>query len=455
MDIGAHKLKQIAREIFTEALREVDAGRAVRAAVQLVGARLSIVDCAFDLTTQTNVYAVAIGKAGRAMAAALSDLLGARLTRGIVSAPVANIALPDQWQSFAGSHPLPDEASLAAGQAVRVLLTTADAADALVLFLLSGGGSAMLEWPRDERVTLADLRATNRVFVTCGATIAEVNTVRRALSALKGGGLSALAPRAAQVSLLISDTNPDEAALVASGPTFPPPPITDSALAGASILARYQLRGRLPATVLRALAAVQAADGMDDSDTQIAGARRRHYVLLDNERAKAAAAEAARARGFAVELCDDLIEVPVAVGCRELAARLLRLRRAMTNGRGVCLISGGEFVCPVRGAGVGGRNLEAALRSALEFDAHADEIARAGWRVAALHAGTDGVDGNSPAAGACVYETTLRRARALNLNAADFLARSDAYNFFQPLGDTLETGPTGTNVRDLRILLAV
>lgn len=450
----AIELRHAAREIFAEALRGVDAGRALRAAVQLTGTRLTVVDCEFELNAYTRIYAVAIGKAGRVLAAALSDVLGAGLTRGIVSAPESPVALPAQWQAFTGGHPLPDEASLAAGRAARALLAMANAPDTLVLFLISGGGSAMLEWPRDARVTLADLRATNRALVTCGATIAEINAVRRAFSAIKGGGLSALAPHAAQVSLIVSDTNPDEAAQVASGPTYAPTQTTASAREVVNVLARYQLRQQLPATVLSALEAAQGAAELADGDAQSAGALRRHHVLLDNERAKEAAAVAARARGFAVEVGADLIEAPVEVGCRELVTRLLRLRRERTDGRGVCLVSGGEFVCPVRGAGVGGRNLEAALRTALEFAAHADEIARAGWRVAALHAGTDGVDGNSPAAGACVDETTLRRARALNLNAADFLARSDAYNFFRPLGDALETGPTGTNVRDLRILLA-
>jgi glycerate 2-kinase len=182
---------------------------------------------------------------------------------------------------------------------------------------------------------------------------------------------------------------------------------------------------------------------------------RRHHVLLDNEHAQAAAARAARARGFAVELCADLVEAPVESGCRELVERLLRLRRAAQGEQTVCLISGGEFVCPVRGDGVGGRNLEAALRSAIEFQRRADECARAGFGVAALHAGTDGVDGNSPAAGAVADETTCARARTAGLDAHAYLARSDAYNFFHALGDTIETGPTGTNVRDLRILLAV
>ncbi|HYY41192.1 MAG TPA: DUF4147 domain-containing protein, partial [Pyrinomonadaceae bacterium] len=405
------------------------------------------------------------GKAAGAMASALDDVLGARLRRGVVSAPPLSVPLPARWQVFAGGHPLPNEASLAAGRAARALLRQADRADALVLFLISGGGSAMLELPRAVRLTLADLQATNRALVTCGATIAEINAVRRALSASKGGGLAAHAAQAAQISLIISDTNPGAAAQVASGPTYTPTNEPTGAIA--HLLARYQLRRQLPAAILRTLdeahadvtpteddaaAAPDTTAATGPHSAQAARGLRRHHVLLDNERAKEAAAVAARARGFAVEVYAGLVEAPVEVGCRELVARLLRQRAP--DGRGVCLVSGGEFVCPVRGDGTGGRNLEAALRTAIEFDQRAAEIARRGWHVAALHAGTDGVDGNSPAAGACVDETTLARARALGLNAPDFLAHSDAYNFFRPLEDAINTGPTGTNVRDLRVLLA-
>ncbi|HYX42190.1 MAG TPA: DUF4147 domain-containing protein, partial [Pyrinomonadaceae bacterium] len=166
--MAAHNLKQSAREIFAAALRGLDAGRAVREAMRLEGARLTVVDHDFDLNSFSNIYSVAIGKAARAMASALSDVLGARLKRGVVSAAQTSEPLSAQWQVFAGGHPLPDEASLAAGRAARMLLSSANAADALIIFLISGGGSAMLEWPRGRSITLDELRATNRVLVTCG-----------------------------------------------------------------------------------------------------------------------------------------------------------------------------------------------------------------------------------------------------------------------------------------------
>ena len=186
---------------------------------------------------------------------------------------------------------------------------------------------------------------------------------------------------------------------------------------------------------------------------------RAHYVLLDNECALAAAAEAARHLGFITEIASEVSEQPVASGCSMLLSKLLELSSCAGAAlRGACLISGGEFACPVKGPGVGGRNLETTLRCAIEMDeryADARERARLPSQIVALSAGTDGVDGNSPAAGALAERTTLARARSLGLDARRFLSASDAYSFFDALGDCVVTGPTGTNVRDLRVLVAV
>jgi glycerate 2-kinase len=495
-------LHRAAREIFAEGLKGVDAGKAVRRAVRLDGSRLlNIVDTTFDLTTRRDrIYAIAIGKAASKMASALDYMIGDRLTAGIVacsqrpmsdeerllrqlvdagqlseeeaktpefrdvilraaSQPRGDAAaasplddsLSGRWQVFAGGHPLPNEESLRAARASFELLRRADIEGALVIFLISGGGSAMIEWPRDEQTTLEELRAANRALVSCGASIKEINAVRRAFSAVKGGGLSARAPHADQVSLIISDTGAGEEGAVASGPTFEwPPDVPDAG----SVIARYDLASRLPASILRAVNQPHVA--------RQAGALRhslrKHYVLLDNRDAIAAAAEAARLRGFNVEVAQDLIDQPVAEGSAGLLSRLHDLRRrsaASEQGIVACLISGGEFACPVKGDGTGGRNAETVLRCAIEMDAHArSESGRSSSpRMLALSAGTDGIDGNSPAAGALACETTLARARRLGLDAPDFLDRSDAYTFFDRLGDAIVTGATETNVRDLRIML--
>ena len=452
-------LRRSARELYEHALASVDARRAVLDAVELRGPRLRVADVEFDLrATPLRLYCVALGKAAGAMASALDERLGARLDGGVVSGPLNGATLRGRWRVFAGGHPLPNEASLAAARAAFELLREADARAALVLFLVSGGGSAMMEWPRDAAVTLEDLREANRVLVSCGASIAEINSVRRALSAVKGGGLAARAPRAAQLTLIVSDTGEGREADVASGPTL----CADDDPPGTKVVERYGLAEKLPPAVVRALTQTEGRRGAWPE----AGGLRRQHVLLDNARACEAAAGAARERGFVVEAARDLVEQRVEVGAAESVSRLLRLsRREPSDGRVACLVSGGEFACPVRGPGVGGRNSETALRCVFEFEKFLGESpasaveSRAGVdaprAVVALCAGTDGIDGNSPAAGALADHTTLARARARALRPGPALEASDAYTFFEALGDAVVTGPTGTNVRDVRIMLAM
>jgi glycerate 2-kinase len=469
-------LRRLARRIFAETLEELDARAAVRRAISFDGARLNISGEEFDCGVRPfDVYSVALGKAAGQMAAGLDEILGVHLRAGVVSAPPLNVSLPARWQVFAGGHPLPNAPSLQAARAAFDLLKRADeqaATDArgvLFVFLVSGGGSAMLELPRDTSVTLEDLRAMNGALVACGASIAEINAVRRAVSAVKGSGLSRAAPRAAQITLIISDVNDGEAQTVASGPTFPVDEEMNRREA-LSVIERYNLAARLPRSVLRAVeraSAPRTTQGEIKDDVAETGvsvgerALRRHFVMLDNARAVARAAERARQSGFVVEVADDLVEQNVEEGARLLVSRLLELRGRAGEGRGVCLVSGGEFACPVRGAGVGGRNAETVLRCALELDARrtahgagSHEPDQAAPRLVALSAGTDGFDGNSPAAGALCDETTVARARALGLYARKFLDASDAHTFFDALGDAITTGATGTNVRDLRILLS-
>jgi glycerate 2-kinase len=446
------ELRRAAREIFDEALEAVDARRAVLDAVEFDGATLSVRGTRFDApASPRKIFSVALGKAAAPMASALDERLGGALSAGVVSAPPSDFPLSERWRVYEGGHPLPSEASLEAASAAFELLREADDSAALIIFLVSGGGSAMLERPRDPRLTLDELREANRVLVNCGAPIDEVNAVRRALSSVKGGGLAARAPRAAQVTLVVSDVGAGRAFDVASGPTLPPP--ADSPPVG-EIVARYGLKARLPASVISAL---------EESGETTAGglapdAPREFHVLLDNARACEAAAEAARARGFAVEVAAEIADQPVDVGAAALVTRLAALHsREGAQGRAACLVSGGEFTCPVRGGGKGGRSSETALRCTFEFERLKGE--GVAWSLPAhtvvLCAGTDGVDGNSPAAGAVADETTLARAVALGLDARKFLDESDAYGFFERLGDAVVTGATGTNVRDVRILLAV
>jgi glycerate 2-kinase len=467
-------LRQLARRVFNETLADLDAGRALRRAISFDEGRLKIFDVEFDARDQRlDVYAVALGKAAGAMAVALDEILGDRLREGVVSAPPLRVPLPARWRTFKGGHPLPNDASIEAARAAFDLLRRADeraatleadvGARSLVVFLVSGGGSAMMELPRDPRVTPVELGAMNHALVTCGASIAEINAVRRAVSAVKGGRLGRAAPRVAQVTLVVSDVGDGEGRGVASGPTFSFDEEQD-ALDARSVVRRYDLAARLPLSILRALTQPRGQTTSPDgaaAATINADAPRRHFVLLDNARGVRRAAEIARGLGFEVEAAHDLSEQHVEEAAPLLVSRLLKLRESVGGGRGACVVSGGEFACPVRGEGRGGRNAETVLRCALELDARATELnaispapSDGSPRFVLLSAGTDGIDGNSPAAGAVCDETTIRRARALNLDARDYLSRSDAYTFFDALGDAVTTGPTGTNVRDLRILMS-
>ena len=444
-------LRQLARDIFHESLNAVDTGEAIRQAVKFTPNGLEIIGAHLTNDSFSNgIYSISIGKAAYPMANALDEALGTRLVAGIVTGPApasGNQPLTGRWRAFNGGHPLPNEDSLASARAAFDLLRAANTKRATVIFLISGGGSAMMELPRNPHTTLDELKEANRLLITAGPTINEINIVRRAFSAVKGGGLARQAPCADQISLIMSDTNQGDVSTVASGPTMLP---SEDGPGAISIIDQYQLREKLPVSILNTI-----LSGKTESRGEETKALRKYFILLDNSMAIEAASEAARTQGFIIEVVKDIIENPIEEGCEALLSKLLDLRRRTLPDKHVALISGGEFVCPVKGPGIGGRNLEAVLRLAMKMDS-LKEINKSGPpSFVALSAGTDGIDGVSPAAGAIADEYTMERARALGLDAQSFLDRSDSYTFFEALGDAIITGPTGTNVRDLRILFAM
>lgn len=440
------QLRLAAREIFNQVLHAVDAGAAVRRRVRLHDSFLEVCDTTTDIGNRP-VYSIAIGKAAFKIASALEEILGERLTAGIIAGnePSFNRAKGETPQFsklrhtvFLGGHPEPNEQSLTAARACFDLLDRANQEHALVIFLVSGGGSAMIECPINADITLADLRAANKALVNSGASIAEINAVRRAFSSVKGGRLAARAPNCDQITLIVSDVPAGEERNVASGPTLAP---SDDAPDARAVVARYNLASLLPESILGATAAPTGSVAVESESV------REHFVVLDNQSALDAAAQAAQRLGYQTEIAWEISDQPIETGCSQLFGKLADMRAGFSAPEiteAVCLISGGEFACPVKGVGIGGRNLETALRLALLSH---------GQPFAALCAGTDGIDGNSPAAGAIVDSSTAKRAESIGLEPNDFLRRSDAYSFFVALGDAITTGPTGTNVRDLRILL--
>lgn len=328
-------LTEIAREMFDAALAAADPRLAVRRAVRLENERFFASNVSFDLRKISEIYSVALGKAAVPMASALSEALGEKLAGGVVSAPTDETILPAVWQRFDGGHPVPNEASLAAGRAAFSMLAEANQKNALIVFLISGGGSAMMELPREERLTLSDLQTTNRALTGCGATIAEINYLRRKLSLIKGGGLSRIADRAQKLTLVVSDTNDGEVYNVASGPTIPSENDFSSEKIG-QIVEKYRLYESLPPVVGEAL-----KDSLREEETPPSAIKNHSFaVLLSNKDALRAAAKFAEETGFIVEIADDLIEAPVEAGCAELVKRFVALRARISPEKPVALVSG-------------------------------------------------------------------------------------------------------------------
>jgi hydroxypyruvate reductase len=432
-----HSMRQTAREIFRNALAEASIAKAFTRHVHAERGILRICEDLYDLNSYSRVIVISIGKAAHTMAEALAQQVGQFALEGIVASPVQPATQVRGFRYFHGGHPIPNPESIRAAEAILKLLNAQTAAS-LVIFMLSGGGSAVVEKPIDNEINLEDLTATYRTLIHSGAPIAEINAIRKHLSAVKGGRLAQAASPAQQVSLLISDVPNHSLDALASGPTMPD---TTTAEDCYRIAAKHDLLPQLPAST-RELFDRRALDETPKSDDQ-SFLRSRWWTILSNQTAIEQAKQAAERAQFYVEIdnsCDDWDYAPAA---DYLLNKLRDLRKE--NNR-VCLISGGEVTVKVtNNSGTGGRNQQFAL-------ACAERIS--GENITVLSAGTDGVDGNSPAAGAIADGTTLTRAQQKNLNPHTALENFNAYPFFRALGDVIETGPTGNNLRDLRILLA-
>jgi hydroxypyruvate reductase len=435
--------KQIARKIFDGALAAADPAVAVERSVTVVDEMVSATGLLVSSTAESrDIFAVAIGKAAYSTAAGLARVLGPRLKEGIAvgvlpRAKPEMIELATRWTLLAGSHPLPTEESFAAGRAIIDFVRHADRPDAAIIFLISGGGSAMVEWPVDPRITVRDLATINALLLASGVPIYELNIVRRALSAIKGGRLASFAPQSLKVGLIVSDTNPGDEASVASGPTFPAPAAN---LSAADILRHHGLWEKVPPVIREVIVAGSSLVNHQPPPKPLP-----NRVLLNSEDAIAGAHNTAADLGFQVVVSDGIVEQEIARGCGDLLERFSVVDAA----KPICLLSAGEFRTPVNGDGWGGRSTETALRLALMLAKNTGSPST----YTALLAGTDGIDGNCPAAGAVIDETSLSRARSLGHDPRAFLDRSDSFSFFDSLDDAIVTGPTGTNVRDLRILL--
>ena len=427
--------KDLARRILDATMAAIDVRHAMLARLRLDGQTLVVGGESLKLPKPPRV--VAIGKAANRMAATLDEILGGRIESGVVASPAESPQKLARLRYFQGGHPYPNSGSLRGAEAAVELLAGRTESDA-VIYLISGGGSALFERPLDPQISLSDLIELNRLLVGCGLPIEQINVIRKHLSSVKGGRLAARAHPARQLTVYISDVPDDVPSMVASGPTMPDESTTEQCY---SLVAKHDLAAKLPATIRKHFEAHSLEETPKPGDPRFA--RSRYYCLLSNRDALEAAKTAAENFGFAAEIDTGNWDAHYRQVVDESMDRL-DAARERHPGKAVCLIQGGEVISPVTGSGMGGRNQAFALYAA-------GEIAES--RRTVLSAGTDGRDGNSPTGGAVADGETLARARDLGLDAEEYLKASDSYHFFRALGDTIETGFTDNNVRDVRLWL--
>lgn len=431
------------QRICQAALNAVEPQQAVREALRFTGGTLRTLDGNYNLDDFDRVLLISIGKAALPMAKAMHGVLGGRITTGLVITKHAGDEVLANVEIIEAGHPLPDRRSQAAAERLISLLQTTTPRD-LVICLLSGGGSALVTSPT-ACVSLDDLQQLTRALLACGANITEINTLRRHLDRVKGGGLLRLGNPGAWLSLILSDVLGSPLESIASGPAAADPTtFTDAA----AILDRYGLWDSIPQPVQSALCdglAGKLLETVKPGDPCLQHVQ--STIVGDNTVAAHAALQQAQMEGFHTLLLNEPLQgeasqVGAALGDMLRSALL----RDCPLPRPVCIVAGGETTVTLRGGGKGGRNQELALGAALQL---------AGVENAALLTlATDGEDSTTGAAGAAADGSTLQRARQMGLTAEDTLRENDSFTFFSTLGDLLITGPTGTNVNDLVFLFA-
>ena len=431
-------MKAVLRRLFARSLARLDLNEVLRRRLRVTRSILTVDDDAIDLRRIGRIVIVAIGKAAVPMTASVAKILGPQVFDGIVIGTEAPATPVPGCVYYIGGHPLPNARSFDAASAEIDRLRRVEPSD-LVIYLLSGGGSALFEQPIDG-LTLEDVEALYELLVTSGPAIADINVIRKHLSRVKGGRLAAMAGQARQLTLYVSDVPGDDPSLIASGPTVPDPStVADcrAAIDGA------RLFDRMPRAVRRLFAESQVPETPKPGSPGFAMSQA--YRLLGSAEAVETMASEARLLDWNVTI-DPAVrdDWPLERTVEHLLAALDRARQTHPQHL-VAIVNGGEFSCPVTNPGLGGRNQAFVLACVSRI---------AGRSVGVLSAGTDGIDGSSQAAGAVADGDTLARAERVGLDPADHLRRADAYRFFDPLGDAITTGPTGHNVRDLRLLVA-
>jgi hydroxypyruvate reductase len=435
------------RELFNAALAAVDPYRAVTRALRIESSMLTAGGSVYDLKLFDRVLVIGAGKAAAAMAAAVESVLGGRIDKGAVVVKYGHGGKLSTIEQVEAGHPVPDKAGVRGTERILDLVRRADE-KTLVICLLSGGGSALLVAPLPG-ITLEDKQRTTELLLKAGATIDELNAVRKHLSAVKGGRLAQIAHPATVVTLILSDVIGDRLDVIASGPTASDSSTFSDAV---QVIEKHGLKTAIPSQVASFLergVAGQEPDTAKSGDASFL--RTRNVVVGSSIQALAAVREKAAALGWKPEFVTAELQGEARDAARLLARKAVKTWDELKPGERRCLLSGGETTVVVRGAGAGGRNQELALAFAMEIPGMDG--------ISLLSAGTDGTDGPTDAAGAMVDGSVVNQARNLGIHPEAYLGNNDSYTFFRRLDSQtgekhhVLIGPTGTNVMDIQIIL--
>ncbi len=445
--LSLNQMKRMARAIFLRALSAVNPSIILKDRLRIKGDRLLIrtkgdSEKVFDLSGVHKIFLVGTGKASNAMAGAVEEILGDRITRGVITTKYGHLLPLKKTEIIEAGHPLPDRKGYEGAKKIQHLLKESGPED-LVIFLLSGGGSALLPFPAD-RIDLKEKQEVTQLLLDCGADIKEINTIRKHLSKVKGGGLAKWAYPSAVIGFILSDVVGDHLDVIGSGPTVPDPTTFEEAW---EILRKYDLINEIAPTILKHL---QSGKDGKIEETPKPGAvvfeKVTNTLIGSNILALLAARKEAESLGLNTLILSSSVEGETREAARFHTAMA---KEVISSGnpipRPACILSGGETTVTMRGKGLGGRNQEFVLAGSLEISGIE--------KVVLLSGGTDGTDGPTDATGAVADHTTVHRAKSIGLDPQSYLDDNNAYPFFEKLGDLLITGPTHTNVMDVRIIL--
>ncbi len=434
--------KENALEIFKEALETVNPRKCVLEHVSLKGSSLYVEGKEYNLTRYRSIFVIAFGKAAPSMTKALEEVLDERITDGIVVSNARPAFSFSKVRFLLSNHPTPDERSLNAAREAMKLLEEAKEGD-LVIFLISGGGSALLAMP-SQGISIEDKRKVTETLLKAGVDTYGLNVVRKHLSQIKGGGLLKKALPAEVIALILSDVAGDRLDAIASGPTVPDPTTFEEAW---RVIEELRLEHKIPPQVVIHLEEGREGNVPETLKREELRSDLVQTVIVGNNLKSLVAAERrARELGYNTILLSSQIQGESREVAKVIAAIALDIERSdIPVKKPACLIFGGETTVTVTGEGRGGRNTETSLAFSMEIMGHE--------QILGLFCGTDGIDGPTDAAGAISDGTTRLRARKIKLSARESLSQNDSYTFFERLGDLIKTGSTGTNVMDIGVVL--